>query len=107
MYFAIPYAPERAKTLHPKGKGLPIPHGLSGAAVWNTNFRRSVDENRKWNASLSEVTGITFAWHESTAHILAIRIEYVREFLLFALRREASYFHWIEPGKPIGDDLTD
>lgn len=107
MCFALPYAPDRARSLDPKGAGLPIPLGFSGSPVWNTNFRRCNLENRRWDASRSEVTGIVFKWDKSSAHIIAVRIEHVREFLLYAVRAEASYFHWIDRGRPYGDDLTD
>jgi len=107
MSFAMPYAPAQARSLDPKSKGLPDPHGFSGAPVWDTKFRQCSLENRRWQAEYSRITGIVFSWDSSTAHIIAIRIEYVREFFLFALRKEAAYFHWIDRGKPFGDDLTD
>ena len=108
MFFALPYPPARARSVDAKGAGLPTnPGGLSGSPVWNTNFRRCNLENRRWDPSCSELTGVIFKWDNSTAHIIAVRIEYVREFLLYALRVEAAYFHWIDRGKPHSDDLTD
>jgi hypothetical protein len=107
MCFAMPYAPDLARSMDPKGRGLPNPHGLSGAPVWDTNFRRCNLEPRPWKAEYAQVTGVVFSWDPSTAHVIAIRVEYVREFLLFALRVEAAYFRWIDRGRPYGDDLTD
>jgi hypothetical protein len=107
MWFAMPYSPERAQSLDPKAKGLPDPHGFSGAPVWDTKFRRCNLESRPWRAEESEITGIVFCWLPSTAQILAIRVEYVREFLLMALRKQSAYFHWLDRGAPYDDALTD
>jgi hypothetical protein len=107
MFFALPYAPALSKSIDPKGKGLPIPLGFSGAPVWDTNFRRCMRENRRRTPEQSRITGITFLWIETTAHLVAIRIEYVREFLLHALRSEAAYFHWVERERSSNDALRD
>lgn len=107
MFFALPYAPALSKSMDPKGKGLPIPGGFSGAPVWDTNFLRCMQEKRLWTPEESRITGIAFLWIETTAHLVAIRIEYVREFLLYALRNEAAYFHWIERGRPSNDAFYD
>jgi hypothetical protein len=107
MYFALPYVPDLSKSKDPKSKGLPIPCGFSGAPVWDTNFRRCMLENRHWTPEESHITGIAFLWIDATAHLVALRIEYVREFLLYALRSEAAYFHWVERDRPSNDALHD
>lgn len=107
MCFAIPYLPERAKSLSPKGAGLPDPHGFSGTPVWDTNFRRCNLSHRPWSPEESKVTGIIVRWLEATGDLIAVRVEFIREFLLDALRCEAAYFNWIHRGRPENDDLAD
>ena len=107
MWFAIPYLPDLAKSLRPQGAGLPVPHGLSGSPVWDTNFRRCMLEERQWPPQESRVTGIVVRWSEATGHLIAVRAEYLREFLLNALRCEAAYFRWIQRGRPENDALAD
>ncbi len=107
MFFAIPYRPELARSLDPKGTNLPDPHGFSGSPVWDTHFRRCMLRERRWTPEESRVTGIIIRWLEATGHLIALRVEFIAEFLLYALRCEAAYFHWIERGRPENDALTD
>lgn len=107
MFFAIPYRPELARSLDPKGANLPNPHGFSGSPVWDTNFQRCALSGRRWSPEESRVTGIIIRWLEATGHLIAVRAEFVAEFLVYALRCEAAYFHWIERGRPENDALTD
>jgi len=107
MCFAIPYLPELAKSLSPRGAGLPDPHGFSGTPVWDTNFRRCMLNEQQWAPEESRVTGIIIRWSEVTGHLIAVRVEFIREFLLYALRNEAAYFNWIQRGRPANDALTD
>ena len=64
-------------------------------------------EGRRWTPEESRITGIIFLWIETTAHLVAVSVEHIREFLLYALRNEAAYFNWIERGQPANDALTD
>lgn len=107
MFFAIPYRPELARSLDPKGAHLPDPHGFSGSPVWDTNFQRCMLSERRWAPEESRVTGIIVRWLEATGHLVAVRVEFIAEFLLHALRCEAAYLHWIERGRPENDALTD
>jgi hypothetical protein len=107
MFFAIPYLPELAKSLSPKGAGLPDPHGFSGTPVWDTNFRRCSLNEQHWTPEESQVTGIVIRWSEATGHLIAVRVEFIREFLLYALRCEAAYFNWMRRGRPENDALAD
>ncbi|MEI9978277.1 MAG: DUF2934 domain-containing protein [Edaphobacter sp.] len=107
MLFALHYPPDLAKSLTPNSGGLPIPFGLSGSPVWDTNFHRCVLDGRRWTPEESRITGVALRWSDATAHLLVLRIEYVREFLLYALRNEAAYFHWVERGRPNEEALVD
>lgn len=107
MYFAIPYLPELAKSLSGNSANLPDPHGFSGSPVWDTRFRRCDLEGTRWNPEESHVTGVIFAWRPDTKHLLALKAEYLVEFLLHALRCEAAYFRWLNAGKPDGTAMED
>ena len=107
MYFALPYRPDLSKSMDSRSAGLPRAEGFSGSPVWDTRFLRCMHENRQWTPKESRITGIVPFWNQKTAHLVAIRIEYVREFLLYARRNEAAYFRWIERGRPSWDALSD
>jgi hypothetical protein len=107
MFFAIPYLPDLAKSLSPNAAGLPDPHGFSGTPVWDTNFRRCMLSGQQWTPEESRITGLVVRWLESTGHIVAVRVEFIREFLLYALRCEAAYFNWIRRGRPSNDGFAD
>jgi len=107
MYFALPYRPDLSTSMDSRSAGLPRAEGFSGSPVWDTGFLRCMHENRRWTPEESRITGILPFWNKKTAHLVAIRIEHVREFLLYAHRNEAAYFRWIERGRPSNDALSD
>jgi len=83
---------------------LDDPHGLSGSAVWKTNIDNSTAH---WSPLNAEIVGVVHHW-DGTAHsLIATRIEIVRKFLLNSLRSEFAYYHWLERGSPLHDDLND
>jgi hypothetical protein len=106
MFFTIPYLPEQAKSLSRGSAYLPDPHGFSGSPVWDTNFRRCMLSGTKWTAEESRVTGIILRWLDDTGHLLAVRSEFIVEFLLHALRSEAAYFRWKDQGEPQNSALA-
>lgn len=107
MHFAVPYLPDRAISMSPNAKGLPAPPGISGSPVWNTRFHEHVMQNQPWAVDDSQITGTVFGWDPASGHLLAVRIEHVRSFVLDALRKEAAYFRWINRGSPPNDALAD
>jgi hypothetical protein len=107
MYFAIPYLPELAKSLTGKSANLPDPHGFSGSPVWDTRFRQRDLQGTKWSPEESQVTGVIFLWRKDTRQLIAVKAEYIVEFLLYALRCEAAYFRWLNAGKPDGTAMED
>lgn len=107
FHFGLRYSTERAVSLDASGRGLPDPHGFSGSAVWNTRAVEYLLSGRRWTPENAEVTGMVRRWSDRHACLLATRIEFVRSFLLQALRQEAAYFQWESRGRPVGDDLAD
>jgi len=86
---------------------LPDPHGLSGTLVWDTKFVAKAAASAQWCPQHSRACGLVFAWEAAYHCLVCTRVEYVRSFMLQALRQEAAYFHWADRGRPQGDDLTD
>jgi hypothetical protein len=80
------------------------PHGLCGSAVWKTNINNSTAH---WNPMNAEIVGVIHHWDENTQCLIATRVEIVRKFLLDALRSEFAYYHWLQRGSPLHDDLSD
>lgn len=105
--FALHYNSEKATSVDGSTRGLPNAHGFSGSLVWDTKAMRCLREQTEWGPELAEATGIVWGWPTSAVCLLATKIEYVREFLLHALRREAAYFSWQSRGCPQGDDWID
>jgi hypothetical protein len=105
--FGMSYNPQATIKMSSSGADLPDPHGFSGTPVWNTRFYECKMMGQRWTPEESRITGIAFGWDQDNSQLIAIRIEYVRAFLLEALRREAAYFHWLSRGCPQHDDLAD
>jgi hypothetical protein len=107
MYFAIPYLSELAKSLTGKSANLPDARGFSGSPVWDTRFRQHDLQGIKWSPEESQVTGVIFLWRQDTRQLIAVKAEYIVEFLLYALRCVAAYFRWLNTGEPDGTAMED
>lgn len=84
---------------------LPNPHGMSGSLLWDTKRVACLNAGRAWSPEDARVCGLVCRASEDA--VLAVRIELVRETLLFLLRQEASYFHWHDAGRSAGSELPD
>jgi hypothetical protein len=106
LFFAIHY-PFDTQLLRFDGTRacLPNPHGMSGSAVWATNYVRKNEQG--WTPADAQIVGLIFAWDQKHHALIGVRIEIVRQFLVHALRREAAYFRWLQRGQPDGDDWRD
>jgi hypothetical protein len=107
MFFAIPYRPDLAISLDPKGSNLPDPRGFSGSPVWDTRFRACMLEGKRWTPEESRVTGILIRWLPHTGHLVAVKAEFIAEFLIYALRCETAYFRWLNSDRPENSALAD
>ena len=88
------------------GKPVPFPHpeGMSGSALWKTSRK---ERGSGWTVQDARIIGVVTKWDQNANSLIATRIEYVNEFLLFALRQEFAFFHWHDRGRPPGDDWND
>jgi len=107
MSFALHY-PYDKPLIKSDGKSgtLPDPPGLSGSAVWATGVIATTG-GKKWIPSQAKIVGLVHSWDQGSHTLVATKIEFVREFLVHALRKEFAYFSWLQRGQPLGDDWTD
>jgi hypothetical protein len=104
--FALHYPFDKPLTTSDgKSSVLPDPHGLSGSPVWATGL--PVITGNTSNPGQPKIVGVIRLWDLNDHVLVGTRIEFVREFLLHALRREFAYFSWLDRGMPLGDDWTD
>jgi len=88
-----------------KSGTLPDPPGLSGSAVWATGVIATGMKN--WSPSQARIVGLVHSWELDNHTLVATKIEFIREFLVHALRKEFAYFSWIHRGQPLGNDWSD
>jgi hypothetical protein len=94
---------------------LPHPEGLSGSALWDTKWAATGEAD--WGPQDARICGLIFGFHEDESPVLqpdavrrslvALRIEYVRGFLVDALRHEAAYFKSLRKNSPPEKMLSD
>jgi hypothetical protein len=94
---------------------LPHPEGLSGSVLWDTKYVATGEND--WGPVDARTAALIFGYYEDHANLfgqgaanrtlLAVKIEYVREFLLDALRHEAAYYRSLERGTAPEDALSD
>ncbi len=84
---------------------MPLPDGLSGSAVWQTNRRDST--GAEWTPDHSRIVGLVHLWNKKPESLVATRIEVLRTFLLDALRHEKADALWEARGRPLWDNLHD
>ncbi len=86
---------------------VPNPKGMSGSLLWDTKFVARTTSGQQWTADDARVCGVIWAAHDKPEVVVATKIEYIRPSLVHFLREECAYFHWIDRGRPLGDDLID
>jgi hypothetical protein len=108
MHFAISF-PRDIKMMDFNGRpaDLPDPRGMSGSIVWDSRYVRLAKQDVQWCPQHAKPCGLIYAWEPDYDCLVGTKIQYVRAFLLQALRMEAAYFNWINRGKPENDALTD
>lgn len=104
VHFAIEYRFDNQRDESGRIARVPHPGGLSGAAVWKTNWR---DNRNRWTPDCARVVGVAFDWDTDGNNLTCTRIDAVRDFINESLRREAAYFRWLERGCPGNDDWAD
>lgn len=86
FHFGLDYRPDLSTTVI-GDSSLPLPPGLSGSTVWNTNFVAARMAETEWKPELAKVTGVVWGWPSGHACLVATRAEYLRSFLLGATTR--------------------
>ncbi len=104
IHFAITYPAEEIVDERGLSTNLPHPGGLSGSVVWKTN---RVGAKGEWTPDQARIVGVARRFDQDSQCLIVTRIEYVRGFVLYALRSESAYFRWVERGRPLWDDLDD
>lgn len=104
MHFTIHYSAKEFKA-NQKVSGELTPYGFSGSAVWSTGVTRLGAAN--WSPDSPHVIGMAIQWHECHEAFVCLRIEVIRQFLMWALTKEAAYFRWVERGSPSDDSWAD
>ena len=57
------------------------PHGFSGSLVWSTRYIEVTSAGRKWSPDDAVVTGLLYRFDDRTKTLLALRVEYLRDFI--------------------------
>lgn len=57
------------------------PHGFSGSLVWNTRFVEKSAKGEVWTPEDAVVTGLVQRWMEERGTIVALRVEYLTQWL--------------------------
>lgn len=83
FHFGIDYRPDLAQAVI-GDRGPPLPPGLSGSVVWDTQFVAARMRKLTWKPEMARVTGIVWGWPSDRGCIVATRAEYLRSFLLNA-----------------------
>ncbi len=86
---------------------LPNPGGFSGSLLWDTKFVADTRAGLRWSPKKARVCGLIWAAYGRPEVVVATKIEHVRPDLLDFLRHEAAHFHWIDGGKPLGEQMVD
>jgi hypothetical protein len=105
-YFAIHYPYDTPLlTTENKRETLFDAHGFSGTAVWDTGYVETQGQN--WKPENATIVGLIRGWDQKNHVLIAVKIEFIREFIIYALRQEAAYFNWRGRGQPCSDDWAD
>ena len=105
MHIALDYSAKGM--INPDGSAAdPVePYGLSGSALWKLNIAGT--SAKKWSPDKAKIVGVVTVWDDKYDCLIATRIEFIRKFILSALRHEHAYFRWLGRGRPQGGELDD
>lgn len=106
-HVALHYPAAALRTAGEQAVDTPNAKGMSGSLLWDTKFVASSRVGREWSVATAEVCGVLWAAHAKPEVVVVTKIEYIRSALLYFLRQQSAYFHWIDRGRPPFDALTD
>lgn len=84
----IGYRTELATMIKPNDKPLPLPPGLSGSLVWNTNFVNCLKLGLNWSPAYSRVVGQLKRWKKGSNTVIVNRIENINFLSLYKNLKE-------------------
>jgi hypothetical protein len=77
-HFAVPWLPDRARSVSSGSPGLSLPPGMSGSLVWNTRRVEFHQSDQPWSPQEARVTGLVFSWSTCKNWVYATKVEYLR-----------------------------
>ena len=82
VHFAVLWEPEKVTIVDRENHSVPVnANGFSGCPVWNTRYVEYTADERRWDPSVAQLTGVVWGWPQRDRVLLATRIEHVRTFL--------------------------
>lgn len=78
-HFALPWLPDKVKSLTEHSPRLPLPPGLSGSLVWNTRRVECQIDGQIWSPDQARVTGLIWGWSECSNWLYATKVEHLRD----------------------------
>ena len=83
-YFAMHYSHKEMIQVVGEGYADATPHGMSGAAVWDSQMvSQGVD---KWKPADARLVGMQFKWIKEREAMVCLKIEIIRQFISRALQ---------------------
>lgn len=83
---------------------LPLPYGMSGCAIWRTNYR---NYGKNWTPCKARIVGVQSDWDVDGGGLIGTRVEVLRVFLRECLVQKRAYQNWITGKKRHGNDWGD
>lgn len=81
VHITMSLSPARAIPLTAETHELPLPHGMSGSALWNTRYKEVAALGKQWQPGDARLTGIVWGASQKTGVLLATPIEKLVEFI--------------------------
>ena len=104
IHFAVDFRGEGQIDESKNSADVPDLKGVSGSAIWRTNWKR---HREHWEPHHARVVGVAFDWDQTGHAITCTRIERICDFVNLSLHREAAYFNWLDRDCPPSDDWHD
>ncbi|MBH1486442.1 hypothetical protein I5U45_09330 [Stenotrophomonas maltophilia] len=81
MHICMSLSPTEAVPLTAQTGELPLPHGMSGSALWNTRYLEVTNAGNTWSPEDARLTGIVWGASQKAGVVVATPIERFRNLL--------------------------
>lgn len=81
VHICMSLSPAEAVPLTPQTGELPLPHGMSGSALWNTRYLEVTSAGQSWSPEDARLTGIVWGASQKAEVVVATPIERFRHLL--------------------------